>query len=310
MTGETGDSAGSTLPPDEAFSVLGNESRINILQVLGEADDRLSFSELYDRVDVPDSGQFSYHLNKLRSHFVHETAAGYEPTQAGLRVIEAVLSGAITEPSTVEPERIDAGCPYCGAAIEVRYDGERVVQRCTECAGGFRGRRLPDGTLERGYLPPAGLAGRDPEELVVARNAWSVIEQVAMANDVCPRCSGHVDLSIRVCDDHAGDGICERCNRRNAVLVVARCRNCPHERTGYILAILLGEPAFRAFLERRGIDLFSLPPETGGLLVGYDEELLNLDPFEGRFTFTVDGDRIRLTVDGEPSVVDVTRPDA
>ena len=47
-------SAGSTdhdsLTPDEAFSILGNETRMQILQELGKADRSLSFTDLRDRV--------------------------------------------------------------------------------------------------------------------------------------------------------------------------------------------------------------------------------------------------------------------
>lgn len=79
MTGETDGPEDSGLPPDEAFAVLGDESRIDILKSLGEANDQLSFSELYERVDTPDSGQFSYHLDKLLGHFVRKTDDGYAP---------------------------------------------------------------------------------------------------------------------------------------------------------------------------------------------------------------------------------------
>jgi len=53
----TGDPDGtSTLPPDDAFAVLGNETRMEILRALGDADGPLPFSELHDRVGTRDSG--------------------------------------------------------------------------------------------------------------------------------------------------------------------------------------------------------------------------------------------------------------
>jgi hypothetical protein len=39
----------------------------------------------------------------------------------------------------------------------------------------------------------------------------------------------------------------------------------------------------------------------------YEEEVLSTDPFEGRFTFTIDGDALTLTVDEELTVVEATR---
>ncbi|MFB6206666.1 MAG: ArsR/SmtB family transcription factor, partial [Haloglomus sp.] len=87
----------TALSPDEAFGVLGNETRIQILQTLGEADGPLSFTELRDRVGIRQGSQFNYHLDKLVGHFVRKTDDGYELRLAGRRVIYAVLSEAVTE---------------------------------------------------------------------------------------------------------------------------------------------------------------------------------------------------------------------
>lgn len=70
----------------EAFKILGNETRLATLIVLWDArdpwdpHDGLSFSEIYERIDVGDSGQFNYHLDKLVPHFVEETEDGYRLT--------------------------------------------------------------------------------------------------------------------------------------------------------------------------------------------------------------------------------------
>lgn len=306
----TSDSEGDDLdrlPPNEAFSALGTEARLDILQVLGEAMGPLAFSELYERVDIRDSGQFSYHLDKLLGHFVRKTEQGYDLRQAGQRVVEAILSGAITETALLEPSSLEDPCPYCGTSIEVSYRDERLLQQCPSCPGGVRGGSVPTGTLELGYFPPAGLMDRAPPELVVARNTWSVVEQVAMANDVCPRCAGHVEHSVQWCEAHTDDGICGSCDRRQAVRIDSQCLNCPHDKAGTILRILLGEPDFRAFFERRGIDLFATEPAEGERIVNYDEEILGTDPFEAQFTFTCRGDSIRFTVDDDLTLSAVTR---
>lgn len=75
--------AGAAVPrATEAFKQLGNETRLAILLVLWDgyepfaSDSSLTFSELYDRVEVADSGNFPYHLDQLTGHFVEETDAG------------------------------------------------------------------------------------------------------------------------------------------------------------------------------------------------------------------------------------------
>ncbi|MDY6764143.1 MAG: helix-turn-helix domain-containing protein, partial [Halobacteria archaeon] len=114
MTNE-GDKTETMLSPDEAFNVLGNTTRVRILKTLGEADGSLSFAELRDKVGHDDPGNFNYHLSKLEGHFVRKTDEGYELQSAGERVIEAVLSGAMTETPVLEPTQTDIICHHCGA---------------------------------------------------------------------------------------------------------------------------------------------------------------------------------------------------
>lgn len=305
MPSNSGDEGAASLDPDEAFAALGNETRMEILRTLGDADETLSFSDLYDRVDVRDSGQFTYHLDKLVGHFVRKTDEGYQLRQSGIRVVEAVLSGAITDTSVLDPRVIDFSCPYCGGPVEISYQEERLLHRCRECPGEIGGGTLPEGTFELGYLPPAGLEERTPEELVSASATWAVTERVAMSNGVCPRCGGVVDHSVRVCEDHSSETICDVCKRRRAVFADSKCRNCPHEKGGVFPRLLLSEPRFRAFFDSRGIDVFGLEFDHWEWFISYDEEVLGTEPFEARFTFTIDEDTIRLTVDESLEVTDI-----
>jgi len=169
------------LSPDNAFAVLGNETRMEILQTLGKADGALSFSELRDRVGMRDSGQFNYHLDKLVEHFVRQIDGGYDLRQAGRRVIEAVLSGAVTDAPVVERTPIDHSCHYCGASsIEVNYREEKVGTYCPECRGTYGGSDesnvadLPSEQERLGYLhlPPAGVQERTPKEMLYAAAIW------------------------------------------------------------------------------------------------------------------------------------------
>ncbi len=306
--------ADSTLPPDDAFALLGNETRMDILRTLGSADGPLGFSELRDAVGVADSGQFNYHLDKLEGHFLRKSDAGYELRIAGQRVIEAVLSGAVTEAPVLEPTRVDAPCPYCGADIEISYREERLLIRCTDCGGTFPGREstssafgeLPYGSITLYYLPPAGLVGRDPESLLRNVLAWTFSESIAMGNHVCPRCSAPVESTVQVCEDHDPDAeICDRCDARFPIVVTSRCGNCGNLVKGTIRIYLISNPRIRAFFESRGID--PIAPEWADMSVLYDREevVTGTDPFEAQITYAVDGDRLRVTVDEDLEVIGV-----
>lgn len=309
MTNGPGDGEGAGMSPEAAFGVLGDKTRMDILQVLGDADEPLSFSELRTRVGTRDSGQFNYHLQKLVGHFVAQTDDGYELRRSGERVVEAVLSGTVTETPVIEPTQIDQTCAYCGGPVGVEYDEERVTMFCTKCSGVY-GTRDTDGYGHLGvlYLPPAGVQGRTPLEVVEAAHIWGGMDTKTAVSGVCPRCSAAIDERVAVCDDHDDGGVCEACGGRYAATIHLRCTNCIYERTGAFGVRLLTDLDLLRFLTTHGINPFapSSIPEWTDALANYDEEVLSVDPFEARYTYTIDEDSITLTVGEDLSVVDAT----
>jgi hypothetical protein len=222
----------TTEPPDEGFAGVGDETGIRIGQEWGERGEPLSFSELYDRIDYDPSTNFSYHLKKLEGHFVSKTDDGYELGQVGNRVVQAVLSGTMTEAPLLERTHIDHRCEYCGAETEVSYTKGYLGLYCTECPGNT----TEDVPSEfRGYLraqpfPPAGLQGRSATEVHRAAFVWGNLQRLSLASDLCPICSAPLDTAMEVCDNHDPDeGLCETCDRRQMVSVTARCTNCIFE---------------------------------------------------------------------------------
>lgn len=303
--------------PDEAFAVLGNETRIAIVQTLAEADKPVSFSELRDRVGVSDSGQFNYHLNKLVGHFVTKSDEHYELLSAGQRVIEAVLSGAITDTSELAPTRTEVPCHHCGSAITVSFRQESVAMSCPNCAGTYgqsssSSRDVHEEQLEDGYLgghrfPPAGILGRSPSEILNASRTRGVLEKLATACGLCPRCAAPVEQSTSVCDSHdARDGLCDQCDSLHQVTYRAACTNCPYEKGGALVNQLFEKTNLLAFLTSHGLNPIRSPPQFIRVLQNAEEEVLSTDPFEARFTFTIDRDTLSLTVDENLEVVDIT----
>ena len=306
-------------PPDEAFALVADETRLEILRTLSETDEPLSFSELFERSEYDDSSNFSYHLDKLEGHFVSRTNEGYALRQAGRRVVEAVIAGTVTADPVVERVPTDSQCPYCGASIEVSYEQERVEMYCSECAGALRREDPRDqlgtdddmfGHLGSMSLPPAGVRDRTPPELLEAAQAWKHLDVMADSAGFCSRCSGVIEHSVTVCEEHDGtEGICEHCDRRYAVLFEVECGTCHYNKRGLAPTCLLSKTELLSFLTDHGGN--PLMPETfdvdPGALANYEEDVLSVDPLRARFTFTIGDDSITLTIDEDVSVIDVER---
>lgn len=298
------------MPPDEAFAVLGNDTRIRILQAIGEATEPLSFSELYDRIDYDPSTNFNYHLQKLEGHFVSKTEDGYELGQVGNRIAQAVLSGSVTEAPLLERTEVDHRCEYCGAETEISYTKGVLGLYCRECPGNT----TDDVPKEyRGYLrgqsfPPAGLQGRTATEVHRTAFVWGNLQRLSLASKICPVCSAPLETEMEVCDNHDPEGnLCETCGRRRLVSVTSRCTNCIIEGGGPLRTFLLTNTEVLAFLTTHGLNPLAPSTEPWAVLETRDEEILSREPFEVRVTFAIDDDTITVTVDDDLSVVDTTR---
>jgi len=314
MTDRDPERSSNHFSPTEAFSVLGNETRLQIIHSLGASEGPRSFTELRDEIGLRQGGQFNYHLSKLTGHFVAKTEEGYELKTAGRRVFEAILSGVVTDERIVKPATTAFPCPYCGTSIVVTYHEERLELHCTECAGFYDVRSRPVGTKELAdpaeysylgslRLPPAGLIDRTPTEILSAAFIWCYPEWLSMAWGVCPRCAGRVDTTVVVCEEHQdGSIVCDTCHMRQQVRFESMCTNCRFEVSSSLVMHLFAKTEIIAFAATRGYNPIADALDWGW---EYEEEIISVDPFEGRFTFTIDGDTITVTVDDDLDITDV-----
>jgi uncharacterized protein with PIN domain len=171
------------LTPAEAFGALADERRVEILRALDATAGRAStFSALRTRVDVSDSGQFNYHLSRLRLHFVERDDDGYRLTAAGRQVVRAVAAGRFTADARIEAFEHDSRCHCCGATLRVSYRDERLRFRCPDC----------DRELLNADFPSSGVRERSPAEVVDAFARFSYHRVSRAREGVCPDCSGPV----------------------------------------------------------------------------------------------------------------------
>lgn len=311
MTEGNEETAPTTVSPDQAFSLLGDETRVRILQALGRADGPLTFTALRNEVGLRQGGLFNYHLEKLLGHFVEKTEAGYELRYAGRAVVEGIYSGVFTDDPPVERIEIAYPCRYCEAPIEVELRPGFIDSYCTECDGVFDGDEATGradrdrGRLGGHSIPPAGL-DRPAEEAWRASQVWASTEIMRMANGICPRCSAPVDHELDVCAGHdPGESRCDACGNRYGATYRADCRNCIFTKRGPVGNLFFGDADLLAFALAHGWNPVD-PATRWKPGWTYAEEVLSVDPFEAHFTYTMDGDEIVLAVDSDLQVETVS----
>jgi len=313
MTTTSGAGKTPSPSPEEAFGVLGDDTRVRILQTLGTADGPLAFSELFGRIEYGDSSNFDYHLRKLVGHFVEKTEHGYALAQPGRRVVEAVLSGAVTEDPVLDRTVIERPCPFCATNVEIAYRDEHVSLHCPDCSG-FQDRpdvadsdRAEFGNLGHLLLPPAGVRNRAPADVLRAAEIWTATEMQSVFLGVCRRCSGAVEYDVEICGAHELEaGLCDACGHRFGATFYASCTNCIFEMNAPIVTYLGPHPRMKRFLMDHDVEPFS--SEAFILHTGAVEETdLTREPFTATYTFSLGTEQLSMTVDDAPSVIDVTR---
>ncbi|MFY4811202.1 DUF7351 domain-containing protein [Haloarcula sp. AONF1] len=229
------------IDPATAFSVIASETRLDILEALWRADDRpVRFSELFDAVELADSGQFNYHLQELTGQFVSQGPDGYDLRYAGSQVIRAVRAGTFTRTPDIDPFPVTGACTRCGGGLLAEYADEQFAIDCEDC-----------GKAHGEYpFPPGGLVDRTTVEVATAFAERVRHLHCLAADGVCPDCAGRMGTEI------SRDGDCCLDVSVRAEFV---CKQCRHELCSPVGLTLLDNSRVAAFYDDHGVDLSSRP---------------------------------------------------
>ena len=304
----------------EAFALLGNETRLEILlaiwreQVPLGPDNAVPFSRIFDRVDLDDRGNVSYHLERLEGRFItqHAERGGYELLIPGLKLVRTVIAGTGIRETELAPTRIDQPCPRCDAPTTISYREGVVFLCCTDCDGNAPGLADVDGVLNAVYVEPAGAAARTPTALHAASVAASMQQARSLFDGLCPTCSGPVDGRLECCPDHDPAG-CDHCGLRLGVRTHFECRLCRYFGGGTPQRLALVHPAVVSFFDDHGVstrvraDDYESAKRVYGLLHDLDLDVASVDPARATVTAARDGDAVTLAFDETARVVDVRR---
>lgn len=278
------------LRPAEAFSLIGNEIRVAILEALWHADEQpVDFTSLYEYAEADNTAKFNYHLGELTGHFIQKTDDGYELRTAGESVVRAAVEGSFNAHPNLDP--IDTGdeCTQCGSPLVATYSDEQLAIGCPAC-----GR-----THGQYSFPPGGLIGRDEAETLSAFNQ-RVRHLHSLARDgVCPECSGQMQTDIV-----RGEDCCLDADLR----VEYTCLQCHHNLCSTIGLALLDQSPVVSFYREHGIDLQTIPYWRLNWCVSDDcTNIKSIDPWRIEMRIVENDDTLTVSLDESLSIVATNR---
>nr|WP_198530063.1 helix-turn-helix transcriptional regulator [Halorubrum aethiopicum] len=278
--------------PAEAFSLLGSDTRIEILQAMSAANADASpvgFTELFERVDIEDSANFNYHLQKLTGHFIKRSEDGYEFRHPGRKVVSSIFAGTLTDRTQLGFFPVDGDCHRCEGDLHGWYVDEVLTIACVDCAT----------VLVRYPFPPGGIDERTPAELLQAFHHYVRHHYCMAADGVCPECTGSVDTELVY--EPARDG-------RLDVIVEHTCQRCGYDLQSSVGVNLLDNAEVLMFHSERGIDLSTEPFWHFEWCVSDEHTtVVSEDPLRLRINIQCDGDELRIVLDDSLSVIETAR---
>jgi transcription elongation factor Elf1 len=304
----------------EAFGLLANKTRLAILLALWEAkepeqpcsEQAVPFSKLYEGVGIGDSGNFTYHLDKLNGTFVRSTDGGYKLSNTASRVLRAVFAGTLTEDRSFKGKPSDFECYRCGSLLVVDYtDENETIQRCPGCEGAYEWPEYPSGMVAHADLPPAALENRTPQEMQRKGNTWIRNRLMTLLNGVCPDCAGRITTTAHVCDAHdaASGTVCENCGSVYEVRLLHVCEVCKFDWWLSLGLHIITELPVKIFYHDHGIDLERAMDESS-ITVLYEtieeQTVVSEDPLEFLVRVELDGDRLDVTLGATGDALDVS----
>ncbi len=276
--------------PEDVFGLLGNGVRIEILRVLGETPEKpLSFSELRERADIDDSGNFNYHLEKLLGSFVRKDG-DYELTHAGEQIVGAMLAGTYTADATVDAIPLDWDCLLCGGAMVAEYFREHARIHCRACE---KGAVFP--------FPPGSLDQFDRDELPAAFARWlrHLVQQTTAG--FCHVCAGRVDGRLeRLPGGTESDP--------KPTQITFECRQCGGGMRFSGSTLVTHHPEVEGFFLDHGLDLLSgHPSRAWSRLDRFDSQIVANDPPRVEIIFAHEGETITAEIAPDATVRNVQR---
>lgn len=273
----TDESVSRTLTHD-SFSAISNAIRLDILEMLwmhGEA----SFTDLYGRIDLEDTGQFSYHLNQLLDQFVYKSDEHYKLTNAGREIVMTVLTHVEGKNSLESPFALDSPCHSCGEEIHAQCYGDWLSIDCASCE-----KLYASYPVER-----VALHHHDADDFLAIFDQRIRRKNALVHRRICPNCTATMNRSV-IPDAEPEPGL--------PFVFFHECEYCRFEIFTVPATGLLEHPAVIEFYHSRDIDLYDIPHwKLDWMFHGDPIEVVTDSPLEYTVTIEIETDRLRASLD-------------
>ncbi|WP_254841002.1 winged helix-turn-helix domain-containing protein [Natronomonas marina] len=295
---------GSEQTADEVFRLLSDETRLDVLRTVAVAQHEnkktgvaaLSFSEIYDRVDVDDTSKLSYHLGELTGTFLRKHEDGYGFTHAGEQMVRFVLAENYRRPTEVGPIETEGGCQFCGeTTVRAVLEDQYFMVYCTACDRGANAYRVR----------PAQVRDRRGADLIDAVAREQAGDLLKTRRGVCPDCAGRIETEVwDATDIRFPDEI------PVSFITGSECRECLRFLSLPLPIAAAYHPASISFHWERGIDILESGVwEFNRFLHDgrWTSERVDTDPERYRVEFRRDTASLRLLLDGSATVTRTER---
>ena len=303
-TDRSGSSSDAQDDPEQAafFDVLGDETRVAIVRALANVRrdawqwSGLTFAELRRAVGVRDTGNFSYHLDKLRGSLVVKDGDEYKLLNQGMRLAGAMEAGSYTTRGQSKQGTLEYTCPApnCPNDLEAHYEQQHFWIGC------------PDhGRFHSTSFPPAVVEHNSPRELAAIARVDSMRRIRLARKGVCPHCWGPMEATLPAPEQRLAwhdDEIPE--DTVYAEFDCEQCGMCLPVSPG---ACVVDHPAVVSLYEDHDLDVRSIPFAALPFVHMSRPVVESESPVRVRLPVERDGDRLDLWLDGDVTVVDHDR---
>lgn len=276
------DAGSAAAEASEAFSLLGDETRMAVLEALVDVEHGpvrpavRSFTELFEATGEETTAGFAYHLRQLRDVYVEKTDEGYRLTYAGLRVVREIAAGTFTARFDLDPVAVPDPCPFCEGDLAATGADNVLTVACTDC----------DRDVLSLPFPPGGHATHDREDLLTAFDRHHRHRVRQLREGSCPGCGGASDGAVQVDDGLAHASLA--------------CRACGYAIRCPVALTVLEHPAVVSLFHEHGEDVrdravWNVGPE-------WTETVLSTDPVCVRVGVHLGEDHLALFVGADCSV--------